>query len=194
MRKIYWENECKHIEYKGPMIDRIHWDEADLKVKSLIYLSLCTEGCRTYHKRNPQTKVERCTTNELVQEHSLIFTRPRNTTFDRFQFFRALLQSNESLKTFYSRLRELASHAKLENLEEDLVKDLFISNMHSSNIQMKLLSEVRTPQQVLNYAINGDREDKLTNKKFKKHIPTGKQCPMYDKINKGSTLHRTTKK
>ena len=59
---------------------------------------------------------------------------------------------------FYSRLRELGLHAKLEQLEEDLVKGLFISNMHGSNIQMELISEVRTPQQVLNYAINRERK------------------------------------
>ena len=140
------------------MIDRSPWDEADLKVKSLIYLSLETEGCRTFHQRNPHTRIERCTTNELVHELSLTFTRPRNLTFDRFQLFRALQQSNETLETVFSRLRELGSHAKLEHLEEDLVKDLlFISNMHSSNTQMELLSEVRTPQQVLNYAINRER-------------------------------------
>ena len=139
------------------MIDRTPWDEADLKVKSLIYLSLGTEGCRTYHQRNPHTRIERCKTNELVHELSLIFTRPRNLTFDRFQFFRALQQSNESLETFYSTLRELGSHAKLEHLAEDLVKYLFISNMQSSNIQMELLSEVRTAQQVLNFAVNRER-------------------------------------
>ena len=152
-RKVDWENECKQEEFRGPMIDRTPWDEADLKVKSLFYLSLGTESCRTFHQR----KIERCTTNELVHELPLTFTRPRNTTFDRFQFFRALQQSNKSLETFYSRLRELGSHAKLENLEEDLVKDLFISNIHSSNIQMELLSEVGTPQQVLNHAINKER-------------------------------------
>ena len=139
------------------MIDRTPWDEADLKVKSLIYQSLGTEGCRTFHQRNPHTRIERCTTNELVHELALTFTRPRNLTFDRFQFFRALQRSNETLEKFYSRLRELGLHAKLDHLEEDLVKDLFISNMHSSNTQMELLSEVRTPQQVLNYAINRER-------------------------------------
>ena len=156
-RKADWENECKQIDYKGPMIDRTPWDEADLKVKSLIYLSLGTEGCRTYHQRNPHTRIVRCTTNELVHELSLTFTRPRNLTFYRFQFSQALQQSNESLETFYSRLRILGSHAKLEHLEEDLVKDLFISNMQSSYIQMELLSEVRTAQQVLNFAVNRER-------------------------------------
>ena len=95
-RKVDWENECKQVEFKGPMIDRIPWDEADLKVKSLIYPSLGTEGCRTYHQRNPHTRIERCTTNELVHELSLTFTRPRNLTFDRIQFFRAMHRSNES--------------------------------------------------------------------------------------------------
>ena len=66
-------------------------------------------------------------------------------------------RSDESLETFYSRLRELGAHCKFEKLEEDLVKEIFISNLRSSNIQMELLSEVRTPQQALNYAINRER-------------------------------------
>ena len=37
-RKVDWENECKQIEQKGPMIDRVPWDEADLMVKSLLYI------------------------------------------------------------------------------------------------------------------------------------------------------------
>ena len=81
-RKVDWGNDCKQIEQRGPMIDRIPWDEADLKVKSLKYLSLGSEGSRTYNQRNPHTKIERCTTNELVHELALTFTGPRTTTFD----------------------------------------------------------------------------------------------------------------
>ena len=43
-RRVDWENECKLIETKGPTIDKIPWDEADMKVKSLIYLSLGAEA------------------------------------------------------------------------------------------------------------------------------------------------------
>ena len=88
---------------------------------------------------------------------ALSFTRPRNTTFDRFQCFKAIQQSDESLKTFYSRLQELGAHCRFEQPTEDLIKDIFISNMRSSNIQMALLSEVRTQQQALNYAVNRER-------------------------------------
>ena len=41
--KVDWEKECKQIEHKGPMIDRIPLDEAVLKVKNLIYQSLPTK-------------------------------------------------------------------------------------------------------------------------------------------------------
>ena len=156
-RKVDWENECKKLEQNGPMIDKLPWDEADLKVKSLIYLSLGVEGTRTFHQRNPHSKIERCSTNELVHELTLTFTRPRNRTFDRFQCFKTMQQPNESFETFYSRLREQGAHCKFEHLEEDLIKDIFISNMRSSNIQMELLSETRNPQQALNYAVNRER-------------------------------------
>ena len=46
---------------------------------------------------------------------------------------------------------------KFKDLEEELLKDLFISNMTNTSIQMDLLSEVRTPQQVLYFAINSER-------------------------------------
>ena len=157
-RKVDWENECKKLEQNGPMIDKLPWDEADLKVKSLIYLSLGVEGTRTFHQRNPHSKIERCSTNELVHELTLTFTRPRNRTFDRFQCFKTMQQPNESFETFYSRLREQGAHCKFEHLEEDLIKDIFISNMRSSNIQMELLSETRSPQQALNYVVNRERD------------------------------------
>ena len=105
--------------------------------------------------------MERCTTNEIVYELTLTFTRPRNTTFDRFKCFKAMQQPNESLETFYSRLRELSAHCSFEKLEDDLIRNIFISNMKKSNIQMELLSETRTPQQALSYAVN--RERRLAN-------------------------------
>ena len=66
-------------------------------------------------------------------------------------------QSQESLETFFSRIREADALCKLKDLDEDSVKDLFISNMTNTSIQMYLLSEVRTPQQVLNFALNRER-------------------------------------
>ena len=158
-------------------MDRIPWDEVDTEVKSLIYLSLGAEARRTYHQKNPHTQIEKCTTYELVHELNITFTIPRNTTFDRFKFFKSMQQSHESLETFYSRITEAVALCKFKDLEEDLVKDLFISNMTNTSIQMDLLSEVRTPQQVLNFAIN--RERGQANAQEKKRIQTTPVGPKY---------------
>ena len=156
-RRVDFENECKVIERKGALVDRMQWDEADTEVKCLIYLSLGAEARRNYHQKNPHTQIEKCTTHELIHELNITFPIPRNTTFDRFKFFKSVQQPHESLETFYSRIREAGAMCKFKDLEEDLVKDLFISNMTETSIQMDLLSEVRTPQQVLNFAINRER-------------------------------------
>ena len=57
-RRVDFENECKVIERKGALVDRIPWDEADTKIKSLIYLSLGAETRRTYHQKTPHTQIE----------------------------------------------------------------------------------------------------------------------------------------
>ena len=47
-RKVDWEKLCQTVEDQGPMIDNFKWHEIGNKVKSLIYLSLGTEGQRYF--------------------------------------------------------------------------------------------------------------------------------------------------
>ena len=79
-RKVDWDNDCKQIAFRGPTVDGIPWDEADLKVRSLIYLSLGTEAQRIYQQRFPHSNIERITVFELAHELSLSFTQARNIT------------------------------------------------------------------------------------------------------------------
>ena len=149
-RKIDWENKCKHIQNRGPMIDRYTWDDADTEVKNLIFLSLGTEKTRILHQRNPHMMNDHCSTNALAYDLGFTFTRTDNLTFDRFQLIIVRQNPNESLENFLSCLRELGSKAALGNVEEDLLEEFFIAKMNKTAIQLALLSEVRTPVQVLN--------------------------------------------
>ena len=117
-RRVDWENQCRAIRNRGPMIDRYTWDEADITVKSLMYLSLGTGASRIYHQRNTHTLIDRCSTNELIYELGITFTRPRNITFERFQLITVQQNSNKNLKTFFSRLRKLGSKAVLGNVKK----------------------------------------------------------------------------
>ena len=156
-RKIDWENECKTTEFRGTYVDRYPWDEADTKIHSFLYLPTGQDGTRIYHQNNPHTKIDTCSTYEFAHELSIIFTKPRNTTYDRFQIINARQEPHESLETFYSRIRQLAAKAPFGAVEQDPVKDFLIGEMNNTAIQMELLSEMRTPAQALNYTLAPER-------------------------------------
>ena len=65
-RKLDWKNRCQAKEDQGPMIDNSKCDDIDNKVKSLIYLSLGTEGSNISQQRNPHTDLAKCTTDTLI--------------------------------------------------------------------------------------------------------------------------------
>ena len=123
-RRVDFENDCKFIERKGAIVDRIPWVEAERKVKNVIYLSLGAEARRTYHQKNPHTQIEKCTTHKLVHELNITFTIPCNTTFNRFNFFKSMQQPQESLETFYSRIRE-AGAMQIQRIGRRSIRNLF---------------------------------------------------------------------
>ena len=158
-RKIDWENE-----FRGQYVDRYPWDEADTKIQSLLYLSIGQERTGIYHQNNPHTRTDTFSTYDFAHELLTTFTKPRNTTYDRFQIINAKQDSQESLETFYSRLIELGAKAAFGAVGQDLVKDFFIGKMNITGVQMELLAEVRTPAQALNYALARERGQQNQNK------------------------------
>ena len=138
---------------QGPMIDNSKLDEVDNKVKSLIHLSLGSEGTNIFHQRNPQTELSKCTTDALVINLQDTFKEIRNETFHRFQFFRCTQNPGESLEQFHSRIKHKAVLCNWEDLEDSLVKSIFIQGMSNPQIQMDLLLEDRDPLETLHYAI-----------------------------------------
>ena len=173
-RKVDWDNECKQIAFRGPTVDGIPWDEADLKVRSLIYLSLGTEAQRIYQQRFSHSDFERITVFELAHELSLSFTQPRNITYDRFLLFTCKQKPNEKLGSFHCRLKALGAKCRLGSVEEDLIKDIFIAFITNPDIQRELLMETRTAQQVLQFALNrerGQENQKAINSQLNRYSP-----------------------
>ena len=139
------------------MVDNIPWDEADNKAKRLIYLSLGAQATNIFHQRFPHTDLQKCTTDALVEQLRETFSQTRNETFDRFQFFRCQQNEGESLEVFHSCMKKHAALCNWEHLEKSLVKSIFIQGMKNQQIQMDLLSEDRTPSEILNYALARER-------------------------------------
>ena len=62
-------------------------------------------------------------------------------------------ESNETLETFHAALTAQAAKAELGRLEEELVRDLFISRMRNVVLQDTLTFETFTSEEVLKLAI-----------------------------------------
>ena len=139
------------------MVDNIPWDDADNKAKRLMYISPGAQATNIFHQGFPNTDLQKCTTDALVEQLKESFTQARIETFDRFQFFRCQQKEGESLEVFHSRIKKHATLCNWEHLEESLVKNIFIQGMRNQQIQMDLLSEDRTPSETLNYALARER-------------------------------------
>ena len=154
---MHWKNQCQAVEDQGPMINNSKWDEVDNKVKNVIYLSLGTEGTNIFHRRNPRTELGKFTTDALVIQLQDTFKEIRNETFDKFEFFRCTQNPGESLEQFHSRIKPKAALCNWEDLEDNLVKSIFIQGKSNPQIQMDLLAEDRDPLETLHYAITKER-------------------------------------
>ena len=64
-KKIQWDNQCAQLDNLGPTVDRIPWEEADIKVRSYIYLSLGNEGQRRLSQHFPDLKIPETSTRDF---------------------------------------------------------------------------------------------------------------------------------
>ena len=97
------------------------WEEADTKIKSLLYLSLGQEATNIFHQKNP-TEMSKCTTDAFVEQLKETLKKLRNETFDRYQFFNCKQKHNEPLKKFHARTKQKSALCTWEELEDGLVK------------------------------------------------------------------------
>ena len=149
-----WKNECNIIDRIGVLCGDKPWDIADIRAKSMIYLTIGIEGRRMHTRKYPHTNVENITTQQLWEELELTFIRPRNVTFDRYLLLTRRQQKGETVEQFHSALRSLAEFCQLGALEDDLLRDIFTANMIDPEIQKELLKVTLEPEKALELAIS----------------------------------------
>ena len=125
-------------------MDRIPWNEADTKVKSLNYLFIGAERQRFYHQSFPHSNINTISAFELFHELSLLFTRYRDTTYDRFLLFTCNRKDDEKVEIIHCRTKALGAHFRLGTAEDDFIKNLFTAFKNNSEIQSEVLTETKT--------------------------------------------------
>ena len=123
--------------------------DIDKKLKSPLYLALGKEGQKCFSHKNPGKRILDISFAEFWELLKTTFTVTTNLTYERFKFFSRRQKEHESLEKFHETLSKLAKNCKLGELESELVRDIFITNMRNVEIQKKLCIEYLTPENVL---------------------------------------------
>ena len=152
--KLQWDLKCQKLMEAGVLCGEWPLNMCDQKCISLLYLSMGTEGKRQLTQKFPLDKIYDLTTLKLWEMMEIAFIRPINMTFDRNVFFSRKQKKGETVEQFYSILKELAENCDLENREEVIIGDIFITNMLDDDIQRELLRDTVDPERALSIAVN----------------------------------------
>ena len=151
--KVNWQNRCKKVDEIGILCGDKPWGICEQKTISLLYLSIGTEGRRTFRSKHPHFQIEKQHFKELWQAMEDSFTKVRIITYDRFVFYSCKQQKGESVESFYGRLIELAQNCTLGSEETTLIRDAFILKRIDHETQKELLKETVEPSKALEMAI-----------------------------------------
>ena len=135
--------------------------DIDKKLKSQFYLALRKEGQKCFSHKNPGKIILDINFAEFWELLKTTFTVTTNLTYERFTFFGRRQKEHESLEKFHQTLSELSKNFKLGELESELVRDIFITNMRNIEIQKKLCIEYLTPENELSYVLVHEKGTKI---------------------------------
>lgn len=116
------------------------YDKEEENRKIAILLHCMGEQCLDIYNTFEDAKKK--TYDAVVQSFDNYFVPKINLSVERHKFF-SHQQGQDSLDTFLTKLKKLASSCDFGDLKDSLIRDIFICNMDKqhSNIRQKLLSE-----------------------------------------------------
>ena len=116
------------------------------RLASRIFLAFGSEGKKKFKQMNPHTEVSKLGFQEIAK---ISFEKTKCITYERYKLFTRSHETNETLESFHAALTAQAAKEELGGLEEELVRDLFISRMRNVVLQDTLTFETFSPEEVL---------------------------------------------
>ena len=164
--KINLENEERRA--RGPKVGHnVYYNEVQKRVASRLLLALGTEGKKKFVQKNPHVEVSKLEFREMVALAKVSFDKSQSVTYERYKLFNRSQETGETLEAFHAALTAQAAKAELGTLEDQLVRDLFISKMKNVVLQDTLTFETFSPEEVLKRALKFE-PSKQTTQAFQK--------------------------
>ena len=130
-----------------------------------------TGGKKKFEQKNPHTEVSKLNFSEMVELAKISFEKTQSVTYERYKLFNRSQEAGEALEAFHAALIAQAARAELGTLENELVRDLFISKTKTTVLQDTLTFETFTPDEVLKRALKFE-QSKQTTQAFQKSNTT----------------------
>ncbi len=130
---------------------------ANERAKSILFMKLGTEGQRRYEQKMPHEDIEDLSFDALWHQLDAMFFIKRNITVDGVIFLSRRQREAETLEHFHAALTALAAKCQFRDLETELVRDLFITNITDLELQRKFLRRAMDAEEVLETAIAWER-------------------------------------
>ena len=153
---------------RGPKVGHnVFYHEVGRRLTSRLFLALGAEGKKKFIQKNPHTEIFKLNFRDIVRLAKISFEKTKCITYERYKLFTRSHETNETLESFYAALTAQAAKAELGGLEEELVRDLFISRMRNVVDQDTLAFETFSSEEVLKRALKFE-QSKQTLQAFQK--------------------------
>ena len=117
----------------------MYYHEADARIKSRLFFALGNEGKKVFLQQHAHTNLNTVKFKFFHDACEQLFKREKNYIIERMQIYNASHGDRESLESFYLRLAGQDSKCGwTEEIEKEVIRDIFIAKMRSSDIQREL--------------------------------------------------------
>ncbi len=144
-------------EWKEASASGLNLAAANQKGKSLLYIMLGHEGQKRFKQRLPHVQITDLHFGDLWRHLDDVFLIARNITVERVTLFSRMHESKESIEQFHSALTGLAAECEFGALEQQIVRDLFVTRVNAPELQRKFCVELTSPDEVLRQALAWER-------------------------------------
>ncbi len=134
------------------------------------------EGQKRLKQRLPHVRITDLHFGDLWRHLDDVFFIARNSTVERVTLFSRMHESTESIEQFHSALTGLAAECDFGTLEQQIVRDSFVTRDNAPELQRKFCVELTSPDDVLRQALAWERG--VNNQKKLVKITLGKIDPV----------------
>ena len=117
-QKRFDDEEMASIKSETKKFNGMRLEEADKKLRSILYLALGNEGKKIFGQKFTRVKGLQISFKEFWENLSTAFVRKTNITFERHKLLNRKQRDRESLEQFWGALAEMAKRCNIPTGED----------------------------------------------------------------------------